>query len=109
MACSVHLGTQEAALKGRPIAIEVTAGQLGDMRAALPLLTALPVGPVRDALESFADIVNLLVPELQRRGVYQTEYSEGTLRQKLFGRSPRLPEEHPAAFYRVRHQLPVLA
>lgn len=44
MACSVHLGTQEAALKGRPIAIEVTAGQLGDMRAALPLLTALPAG-----------------------------------------------------------------
>jgi transposase len=29
---------------GRPIAIEVTAGQLGDIRAALPLLTALPAG-----------------------------------------------------------------
>ena len=29
---------------GRPIAIDVTAGQLGDIRAALPLLTALPAG-----------------------------------------------------------------
>jgi len=59
--------------------------------------------------ETFADIVHLLVPELQRRGVYPTEYSEGTLRQKLFGRGARLPEEHAAASYRVRHEAPVLA
>jgi alkanesulfonate monooxygenase SsuD/methylene tetrahydromethanopterin reductase-like flavin-dependent oxidoreductase (luciferase family) len=33
--------------------------------------------------ECFADFVDLVVPELQRRGVYQTRYREGTLREML--------------------------
>jgi len=40
------------------------------------------------------------VPELQRRGRYKQAYRPGTLREKLFGRGPRLPVSHPAA--RVR-------
>ncbi len=52
------------------------------------------------AHETFEDVVNLLVPELQRRGVYRTAYTEGTLREKLFGRGPLLPSEHPGASYR---------
>jgi len=52
------------------------------------------------AHETFEDVVNLLVPELQRRGVYRTAYTEGTLREKLFGRGPLLPPEHPGAGYR---------
>ncbi len=50
--------------------------------------------------ETFSDIVDLLVPELQRRGVYKTEYAKGTLRNKLFGRSAYLQAPHPAAGYR---------
>ena len=49
---------------------------------------------------SFVDFVELVVPELQRRGAYRTSYDEGTLRDKLFGRGPRLPETHRAARYR---------
>ncbi|WP_337268493.1 LLM class flavin-dependent oxidoreductase [Oryzifoliimicrobium ureilyticus] len=49
---------------------------------------------------SFEDIVNHIVPELQKRGVYPTAYREGTLREKLFGAGAYLPEEHPAARYR---------
>lgn len=49
---------------------------------------------------SFVDFVEHVVPELQRRGAYKTSYSEGTLRHKLFGRGPRLPETHRAAGYR---------
>ena len=49
--------------------------------------------------ETFADIVDLLVPELQRRGRYKTDYAKGTLREKLFGR-PRLTRHHPAAMHR---------
>jgi hypothetical protein len=30
----------------------------------------------------------------------QREYTEGTLRHKLFGRGDRLPARHPAARYR---------
>ena len=52
------------------------------------------------AHETFADVVELLVPELQKRGVYKTEYAPGTLREKLFGEGPRLPQNHPAADYR---------
>ena len=50
--------------------------------------------------ETFVDVVELLVPELQKRGVYKTEYAPGTLREKLFGDGPRLPASHPGAAYR---------
>jgi hypothetical protein len=49
--------------------------------------------------ETFVDIVDMLVPELQRRGRYKTEYAKGTLREKLFGQ-PRLCQNHPAAMHR---------
>jgi len=50
--------------------------------------------------ETFEDVVNLLVPELQKRGVYPTVYKPGTLREKLFGDGPYLSETHPAHGYR---------
>jgi alkanesulfonate monooxygenase len=49
--------------------------------------------------ETFVNVADLLVPELQRRGRYKTSYAEGTLRKKLFGRD-RLPDNHPAAEHR---------
>lgn len=52
------------------------------------------------AHETFKDVVNHLVPELQRRGVYPTAYKPGTLREKLFGANALLPPEHPAARFR---------
>ena len=50
--------------------------------------------------ESFTDVADLLVPELQRRGRYKTAYRPGSYREKLFGRA-RLAPPHPAAA--VRH------
>lgn len=50
--------------------------------------------------ETFEDAVDLLVPELQKRGVYKTSYREGTLREKLFSAGPRLSAPHPRAGYR---------
>jgi long-chain alkane monooxygenase len=51
--------------------------------------------------ESFSDFVELIVPELQHRGVFKREYQSGTLREKLYGPGrARLPESHPAAGYR---------
>ncbi|HEX5344678.1 MAG TPA: LLM class flavin-dependent oxidoreductase [Duganella sp.] len=38
------------------------------------------------AHESMRDVVDLIVPELQKRGRYRTAYSDGTLREKIFGR-----------------------
>ncbi len=48
---------------------------------------------------SYIDFIELVVPELQRRGVHKTEYCTGTLRGKLFGHA-RLPASHPATDFR---------
>jgi FMN-dependent oxidoreductase (nitrilotriacetate monooxygenase family) len=50
--------------------------------------------------ESLEDFVDLVVPELQRRGVVKRQYAPGTLRDKLFRRSAYLPPNHPGAVYR---------
>ncbi|MDQ0323159.1 FMN-dependent oxidoreductase (nitrilotriacetate monooxygenase family) [Pararhizobium capsulatum DSM 1112] len=50
--------------------------------------------------DSFEDVVNFIVPELQKRGAYPTAYKPGTLREKLFGDGPYLPASHPGAGYR---------
>jgi FMN-dependent oxidoreductase (nitrilotriacetate monooxygenase family) len=50
--------------------------------------------------ESYEDFVDLIVPELQGRGSYKTEYVEGSLRQKLFAAGDRLPPRHAAAAHR---------
>jgi FMN-dependent oxidoreductase (nitrilotriacetate monooxygenase family) len=48
--------------------------------------------------ETFADFVDLVVPELQRRGRYKRDYAPGTLREKLYGAGrARLGAAHPAA------------
>jgi FMN-dependent oxidoreductase (nitrilotriacetate monooxygenase family) len=41
------------------------------------------------AHESMRDVVELIVPELQRRGRYRKEYTAGTLREQLFGHKLR--------------------
>ncbi|PYZ95621.1 N5,N10-methylene tetrahydromethanopterin reductase [Alteribacter lacisalsi] len=51
-------------------------------------------------LEAFVDLV---VPELQVRGIYKTSYKEGTLREKLFDHeSAHLPDDHPGYGYKVK-------
>ncbi|OXS53869.1 N5,N10-methylene tetrahydromethanopterin reductase [Cohnella sp. CIP 111063] len=50
---------------------------------------------------SLEEIVDLVVPVLQERGLYKTSYEAGTMREKLFGAGrARLPERHPGAEYR---------
>jgi alkanesulfonate monooxygenase SsuD/methylene tetrahydromethanopterin reductase-like flavin-dependent oxidoreductase (luciferase family) len=50
--------------------------------------------------ESFEDFVDLVVPELQNRGLHKSAYTPGSLRHKLFGEGDRLPERHVAAQFR---------
>jgi len=50
---------------------------------------------------TFEDAVDMLVPELQRRGRFKLDYAAGTLREKLFDHGgARLPANHPAEAYR---------
>jgi len=50
--------------------------------------------------ESFSDFIDLVIPELQDRGLYKTAYAPGSLRRKLFGAGDRLPERHAAHAFR---------
>ena len=50
---------------------------------------------------TFEDVVEFVVPELQRRGVYPTEYVSGSLRNKLHGRGDHLPAEHRGYQYKI--------
>ena len=56
--------------------------------------------PTLCSRKRFTDFIDLVIPELQRRGRYKTAYAPGTMRQKLFGEGARLPSNHPAAAYR---------
>ena len=53
---------------------------------------------------SFEDVVELLIPELQKRGLYWDDYAVpgGTARENLQGTpgKPFLPKHHPAAKFR---------
>ena len=49
---------------------------------------------------TFVDFIDAVVPILQRRGLMQTEYALGPLREKVFG-DARLPGRHPAAGWRL--------
>ncbi|GJG95104.1 LLM class flavin-dependent oxidoreductase [Cupriavidus pauculus] len=49
--------------------------------------------------ECFEDVIDMVVPLLQERGVYKTAYQPGTYRDKLFG-TAHLPATHTAAQYR---------
>ncbi len=50
---------------------------------------------------SYLDLVNDVVPELQRIGLMRQERKRVTFRERVFGAGARLPASHPAAQYRV--------
>jgi hypothetical protein len=51
--------------------------------------------------ECFDDFIKEVVPCLQERGAYKTEYAPGSFRKKLFG-NDKLPDTHTAATYRIK-------
>ena len=66
----------------------------------------LPRTVMPECLEAFIDLV---VPELQARGLSKTEYAMGSNRHKLFGRGDQLAEDHPAAVERWPASAPLPA
>jgi alkanesulfonate monooxygenase SsuD/methylene tetrahydromethanopterin reductase-like flavin-dependent oxidoreductase (luciferase family) len=60
--------------------------------------------------DSYSEFVDHVAPELQKRGLMQSEYRDGTLREKLFPhKSARLAEPHPAAGHRHEFARPTAA
>jgi long-chain alkane monooxygenase len=49
---------------------------------------------------TFVDFAELVVPELRRRGRVPEQVARSTLRERLTGNGPLLPDDHPGAKYR---------
>lgn len=49
----------------------------------------------------YDDIIDLLLPELRRRGLAPGEHTTSTLRERFFGDGPWLPDDHPGAAVRA--------
>jgi FMN-dependent oxidoreductase (nitrilotriacetate monooxygenase family) len=81
----IGLGGRGPVLVGDP-------GQVADQLAAWQDETGIDGFNLAFAVahESMRDVVELIVPELQKRDRYRKEYTPGTLREKLFGRA-RVP------------------
>ena len=93
----------DMALGGRYPALVGSASQVADELASWVEETDIDGFNLARTVtpECYADFVNLVVPELQERGVYKTAYAEGALREKLFGAGRALlPGEHVAGEYR---------
>ncbi|MCK1792385.1 LLM class flavin-dependent oxidoreductase [Pseudomonas violetae] len=50
--------------------------------------------------ESYVDFIELVIPQLQRRGSYKTAYDDGSLREKLFRGEAHLPAQHIGSEFR---------
>jgi FMN-dependent oxidoreductase (nitrilotriacetate monooxygenase family) len=55
--------------------------------------------------DSMRDVVELIVPELQGRGRYRTEYPGGSLRHQLHGQGPLLAPGHPGRLVSIEAAL----
>lgn len=59
---------------------------------------------------SIEEFIQLVVPELQKRGIYKEDYVEGTLREKLFGAGQNLlPNDHLGAKYRRTNHIKTIS
>jgi len=95
---------EHVAIGGRGPLIVGSAEQVADTLGAWVEATDIDGFNLAYAItpESFEDFVDLVVPELTRRGIYKRDYRPGTLREKLFGPGhARLAPSHPAARYRI--------
>ena len=55
------------------------------------------------APESHHDFIDFVIPELQQRGRFKTEYSQGSLRNKIFKNGDHLTMQHPASGFRCQN------
>ncbi|MET3135088.1 FMN-dependent oxidoreductase (nitrilotriacetate monooxygenase family) [Oxalobacteraceae bacterium GrIS 1.11] len=95
-AWSVREAAEFIAIGGRGPVLVGDAAQVADQLEAWVDDTGIDGFNLAFAVahESMRDVVEFIVPELQRRGRYRREYGEGALRQQLFGRGARLPASH---------------
>ncbi len=100
---TVRAIARHAAIGGRGPVVVGSAGEVADELESWVEETGVDGFNLAYAVtpETFADFVDLVVPELQRRDRYKRDYAAGTLREKLYGSGrSRLGQDHPAAAFR---------
>lgn len=55
------------------------------------------------APESHQDFIKWVIPQLQQRGRFKTQYENGTLRNKIFKQGDYLNQQHPASAFRCQN------
>jgi FMN-dependent oxidoreductase (nitrilotriacetate monooxygenase family) len=85
----VGLGGRGPVLVGDPVEVADQLEQWLDQTGIDGFNLTYAVQP-----DDLTQVVERVVPELQRRGRYPTAYRDGTLRHKLFGQGDGLPETH---------------
>ncbi|UZE01276.1 LLM class flavin-dependent oxidoreductase [Pseudomonas mediterranea] len=93
---------EQHALGGRYITLVGSAEQVADELESWIAETGLDGFNLTRIVtpQSYVDFIDLVIPELQRRGSYKTAYDHGTLREKLFRAEAHLPERHTGSHYR---------
>ncbi|MGV8921555.1 MAG: LLM class flavin-dependent oxidoreductase [Pseudomonas sp.] len=94
---------EQHALGGRYITLVGSPAQIADELESWIAETGLDGFNLTRTVtpESYVDFIDLVIPELQRRGSYKTAYDNGSLREKLFREGgARLPDRHAGAGYR---------
>lgn len=59
------------------------------------------------APESHHDFIRWVIPELQQRGRFKTQYEQGSLRHKIFNHGDHLTQQHPASHFRCQNSNPI--
>jgi FMN-dependent oxidoreductase (nitrilotriacetate monooxygenase family) len=101
---TVREAAEHVALGGAGPVFNGDAAQVADQLEAFAEATDIDGFNLAFAVrpETMQDVVEFVVPELQRRGRYRKAYPDGTLRERLFGRGARLTAPHPGAAYASR-------
>ncbi|MHA2787531.1 LLM class flavin-dependent oxidoreductase [Corynebacterium sp. S7] len=113
-AATISNGTGEGAWTVRKLGESTGIGGFGPVLVGSGAQVASELARIQDETDldgfnfayaitpgSFEDIVEYVVPELQKLGRYKTKYTPGSLRNKLFGAGDRLPDNHRGASYRI--------
>jgi alkanesulfonate monooxygenase SsuD/methylene tetrahydromethanopterin reductase-like flavin-dependent oxidoreductase (luciferase family) len=103
---TVREAAQFVGLGGRSPVLVGTATEVADALIAWQAATGIDGFNLTYAVmdETFRDVVERVVPELQQRGVYRTHYDDGPLRHQLFGRGAHLPSTHVGRREASRHR-----
>lgn len=98
-----HVKQELSKFAARTILIKGTPEDVADQIEELVDYTGLDGFNIYQAITpaTFRDVVELVIPELQKRGRYRTRYEDTSFRDRLFQQGDRLSKNHTAYSHRI--------